>query len=306
MAPHLGKLPVSRELRALADAEPLLEGTMPLRGESIRFFGFPLRGVGAMSASTGRTFPRHTHDEYGIGIVDRGGHASWSARGPVEAGRGQFISVNPGEVHDGRPIGASRAWRILYFEPEALGAELNDIDEGRASEFVFARPVFTDPSLCAAFERAFACTQGPIDPLACESAVLGFVARLRAHSTKRVRRKPGPTPPIRRARERIDADPALAVTLAELAAEANLSRYQLLRAFVRELGLTPHAYIIQRRITVARRLIREGHGLADVAIEAGFCDQSHLTRCFRAHVGVTPRRYADAVARCNFIQDDAH
>jgi AraC-like DNA-binding protein len=98
--------------------------------------------------------------------------------------------------------------------------------------------------------------------------------------------------PIRHARERIDADPAAPLTLADLAAESGLSRYQILRAFARETGLTPHAYILQRRIALARRLIRRGVDLAEAAVVAGFYDQSHLNRCFVRQFGVTPHRYA--------------
>jgi AraC-like DNA-binding protein len=101
----------------------------------------------------------------------------------------------------------------------------------------------------------------------------------------------GPAPCIQRARCRIDDDPAALLTLATLAKEAGLSRYQLIRGFARELGLTPHAYILQRRIALARRLIRSGHDLAEVALTSGFCDQSHLNRCFVRHFGVTPGRY---------------
>jgi AraC-like DNA-binding protein len=66
----------------------------------------------------------------------------------------------------------------------------------------------------------------------------------------------------------------------------------LIRAFARDTGLTPHAYIPQRRLALARRLIRQGRELAQVAAAAGFADQSHLTRRFVRQFGVTPRGYA--------------
>ncbi|MGH7880284.1 MAG: AraC family ligand binding domain-containing protein, partial [Candidatus Binataceae bacterium] len=82
-----------------------------------RFHKVPFAGVDAMSATSTRTFPRHTHDQYGMGVVDSGAHASLSDRGQVEAGPGSLIFVNPGEVHDGRAIGGRpRSWRILYFD----------------------------------------------------------------------------------------------------------------------------------------------------------------------------------------------
>ena len=255
------------------------------------FRAWPLAGVEAMRAHTARSFPRHTHDEYGIGLVDRGGHASWSGRGKVEAGAGTFITVNPGEVHDGHAIGNARAWRILYFEPAALNAWLGDI-VGRDVAFEFARPVFGDGALRAIFDAAFARGDDPHpDGMACESALLHLVAGLRAHSTAPALRETRGAPDVRRARERLESDPAAPVTLDELARDCSLSRYQLLRAFSRAFGLPPHAWLLQRRLAGARELLRVGTPLAEIAASSGFSDQSHLTRSFVRQFGVTPGRY---------------
>jgi hypothetical protein len=62
---------------------------------SARFYRYPSAGIDAMSASTPRCFPRHTHDQYGIGVLDVGGHASLSDRRQVEAGPGDLIFVDP-------------------------------------------------------------------------------------------------------------------------------------------------------------------------------------------------------------------
>jgi AraC-like DNA-binding protein len=265
--------------------------------DRIRFHAFPLAGVDAMSAATDRAFPRHTHDLYGVGVVDAGGHTSWSGRGQVQAGPGTVITVNPGEVHDGSPVGGRpRAWRILYVEPALMAGTCADVRDGTSGDFTFAAPAFADArvrdALNAAF--AFAMVATSSDAMACEAALLALVARLQAHAASPPRVRHAPSACVRRARARIDDDPAAPVTLAELAGEAGLSRYRLLRAFARELGLPPHAYIVQRRLTLARRLIRARVALAEVAVRAGFYDQSHLTRCFVRHVGVTPRRYAGA------------
>jgi AraC-like DNA-binding protein len=249
-----------------------------------------------MTARTARSFPRHTHDQYGIGLVDAGGHASWSGKGNVEAGPGQFICVNPGEVHDGRAInGQPRAWRILYFEPALMDEIRGEVLEGAATSFEFVSPVFDSHRLRGVFDAAFAhaIAGGLPQTMKCEATVVELVANIHGHTTAAARNERGPGGCIRRSRRRIDDDPAAPITLADLAEEAGLSRFQLLRGFARELGLTPHAYIVQRRIARARELIRAGRALADVAIAAGFCDQSHLTRCFVRQYGVTPRRYAN-------------
>lgn len=264
--------------------------------ESIRFHKFPLAGIDAMTAVTARTFPKHTHDQYGIGVIDSGGHASSSDRLQVEAGPGSLIFVNPGEVHDGRAIGGRvRSWRMLYFDPRVMQDSRADIFDDASTSFRFAAPVFEDESLRRIFDTAFAhAAQGGAsrDAMECETVMLRLAARLEVNSGAGRRSVRGPTASIRRVRDRIDADPSAQLTLVDLAGELGLSRYQLLRAFASDLGMTPHAYIIQRRVLLARRLIRAGRALAEAAIVAGFYDQSHLTRCFVRQFGVTPSRYA--------------
>src|SRR5207244_1304671 len=88
----------------------------------------------------------------------------------VEAGPGQFITVNPGEVHDGRPASAApRAWRILYFAPDVFGALRADVS-GSTREPRLVAPVFAEPALRGAFERAFACARDGVAPLRARAA----------------------------------------------------------------------------------------------------------------------------------------
>ncbi len=82
-----------------------------------------------------------------------------------------------------------------------------------------------------------------------------------------------------------------AISLAELARISGVSRFQLLRSFAREVGITPHAYLIQRRVLLARQLLAKGQRPAQAAIDAGFADQSHMTRAFVRQLGITPGHY---------------
>jgi len=263
--------------------------------DDIRFHDFPLAGVDAMTASTTRHFPRHTHDQFGIGVVDSGAHSSWSDQGRVAAVPGNLICVNPGEVHDGRPLGEpSRSWRLLYLEPHTVRAALEDVCEGGRRDFLFVAPVFADESVRGLFDAVFAHVTTAArsgDSMECETALLKLVARLRCYSTAHRPEQRRSTPCVARARARIDADPTARLTLAELAREAGLSRFQLIRGFARATGLTPHAYILQQRMALARQLIVSRHDLAEVALLTGFYDQSHLTQYFVRQFGVTPRRY---------------
>ena len=237
--------------------------------DAIAFHAFPLAGIDPMSASTARAFPRHTHDQYGIGIVDAGGHASWSGRGQVEAGPGHLhlrqSRRSARRARDRRPAARladslfrSRGARRLACRHPRRRAALVHVRARRCSRIGLA------PAFEAAFrarERAWSrVRRWTARPRCC-----AWSRGSRAHSTARPRGHEGPTACIRARATEIDADPAAPLTLIELAKEAGLSRYQLIRAFARELGLTPHAYILQRRIALAQRMIRAGCDLAEVA-----------------------------------------
>ncbi|WNC93583.1 AraC family transcriptional regulator [Paraburkholderia sp. FT54] len=259
-----------------------------------------IAGVEATVAETAHVFPRHSHDRFGVGVMVSGGHRSASGRGLVEARVNDAIMVNPGEVHDGSPLDErGRAWRMLYFEPSMFVTAASELTGAAAREIELTRPVARDSLLKRLFERLFdVAVKVPClpDDLAREEALLELLGHLvRVHAGRPIRtwsaRALGP---IARAKARIDDDPSSALTLADLAADAGMSRFQLLRGFAHEMGLPPHAYRMQRRVVLARQWIAQGATLADAAAAAGFADQSHMTRAFVRLLGVTPANYAAA------------
>lgn len=74
-----------------------------------------------------------------------------------------------------------------------------------------------------------------------------------------------------------------------------LNPHYLTRLFQRHVGLPPHAYQVMMRIQRAKKLMRLGVRLADVAADTGFTDQSHLHRHFKKMMGITPGRYLNAI-----------
>jgi AraC-like DNA-binding protein len=258
-----------------------------------------MRGVEAVAADSGHTFPRHTHGQFGIGIVDRGAQRSFSGRGTVEAGAGDVITVNPFEVHDGTPIGdAGRAWRMLYLDPGVVAELATDLRPGLWGDAEFDRPVIHDADLAARMRPLFAQMTVPAaqsDALLREQLLLSVLADALHASNDRTNHHADAAPDaIQLARTRIDDDPAAAISLLDLAHETGLSRFQVLRGFARVTGLTPHAYQVQRRVALARRLIAQGQPLAEVAAACGFADQSHMTRQFVRKYGVSPGMVAAA------------
>jgi AraC-like DNA-binding protein len=254
----------------------------------------PWAGVHVTHIESARHYGRHWHGTLGVGCVEQGAQRSASGRGPVEAQVGDLVSSNPGEVHDGRPLGAAtRRWQMLYLEPIAAADGLGLAGPGDVD---LARPVFQDPPLRAALQRLFgrlgtwrAAGGEGAAALACDEALAAVMAGLARHAA--LARPPAIEPatgPLTLVRERLADDLLHPPTLAELAALAGCSRFQLLRRFQQAHDLPPHAWLLQQRLERARQLIRRGHGLAQAAADAGFADQSHLTRHFSRQFGYTP------------------
>jgi transcriptional regulator of acetoin/glycerol metabolism len=101
----------------------------------------------------------------------------------------------------------------------------------------------------------------------------------------------GGLPPgaLKRVQQYVEDHLADRVSIERLAAVAGLSVFHFARAFKQSRGMTPHSYLLHRRIARAQELLGETElPLSKIAFESGFADQSHLARHFRERVGVSP------------------
>ena len=78
----------------------------------------------------------------------------------------------------------------------------------------------------------------------------------------------------------------------ELATLVHLSPFYFARAFQKEVGLPPHAYLENVRVKRARDLLLRGVAITDVSAAVGYADQSHLTNRFKRILGMTPGQVA--------------
>ena len=81
------------------------------------------------------------------------------------------------------------------------------------------------------------------------------------------------------------------VSLETLSEISSMSRYQLLRLFTREVGVSPYRYLQSIRIAQAKVLLEQGEAIGKVALDCGFSDQSHFTNYFKSFIGITPKQY---------------
>ena len=95
-----------------------------------------------------------------------------------------------------------------------------------------------------------------------------------------------------RVMEFVHAHLAEDISLDSLAGAAGLSPFHFARLFKRSTGLSPHQYVLRCRVERARGLLmRSKSSIAEVAVEVGFCDQSHLAAHFKRVYGVSPKAF---------------
>jgi len=126
-----------------------------------------------------------------------------------------------------------------------------------------------------------------------------------ALATRLLRLPPNPAPddrassralPPRRLRsviEYIEAHLDQDLTLSELATVAGFSVSHFKPLFKHAVGVPVHRYVVERRVERARRLVLEGdRSMAEIAVEVGFAHQSHMARCMRRVLGLSPSQIA--------------
>lgn len=80
----------------------------------------------------------------------------------------------------------------------------------------------------------------------------------------------------------------------QMAHDACISPFHMIREFKKAFGLTPHQFQMQCKVRKAQKLLEE-RPAAEVTFDAGFYDQSHMDRCFKKVVGLSPKEYKRAV-----------
>ena len=101
-----------------------------------------------------------------------------------------------------------------------------------------------------------------------------------------------PAAALRSVTDYVEENLAEGLTLEEISAVAHMSQFHFSRLFKASTGLSPHRYVVGRRVERARELLaKTALPLHEVARLAGFTDQSHLAKHFRRHLGVTPSRF---------------
>ncbi|GFN28363.1 transcriptional regulator [Achromobacter denitrificans] len=243
----------------------------------------------------GHAYDPHDHDEMLVGITLQGVQQFHCARRTHNSTPGNAMLIEPGAVHDGQAGNEQGfTYSMLYLPLAWVGnaMERRERRPGRGAFSLFRASLSKTPTLVNAIATALRSFEPGCPQLARDEALDCLIAQLAADEEVPPGSAPRPAPSsLRRAQAFIDAHMAADISMDQVARNSGMDRHALARQFRRELGMAPHAYLVNARLKRARVLLAQGILPAEVAAQVGFADQSHLGRWFKRAYRITPARY---------------
>ncbi|MFL9871238.1 AraC family transcriptional regulator [Paraburkholderia megapolitana] len=246
---------------------------------------------------TDHVYSPHWHDAYTVSVIEQGAER-YDYRGTrFVADAGSLPIINPGEIHTGSSAGdAGWQCRTFYLPVDFVQTVASETGLSRHAIPWFNTDIIKDADLVRRALLAHRTLEASSDLLASEYALLDAVSTL---LTRHARLRP-PSRPMTRDRVRVERmktrmldELTAPLDLSELASTVGLSKFHAARIFTREVGMAPHAWRNQVRLSRARDALRAGMSATEVAATSGFTDQSHFNRHFKKASGVSPGRWSD-------------
>jgi AraC family transcriptional regulator len=227
----------------------------------------------------------HTHDRACVAVMLGGSFDLHFAGKAFDCPPASVFTEPAGETH-ANFIGSGGA-HVVVVQPDPARADLLRPFAGFLDQASHRKhPGMADRAsrLARELDRA-----DDLSPLAAEGIVLEMLATLARVEAGEVRRPP---PWLLRAQELLHARFSEVIRTSEVAAAVGIHPAHLARAFRNHFRLSMGSYVRALRLDwAARELVRSDASLTTVALAAGFADQSHFTRFFKRHTGLTPNAY---------------
>ncbi len=209
----------------------------------------------------------------------------------------KLVVINPNEVHYSISNKENQDYYVIYIDRDWYKSLQNQIFESK--DIVAIPNIIDDLNINEDFFKLFDFLSKNNDVIEKEMRLLDFLKTifnlfidekkfLKINETTKIAKK---------FKEHIEKNISSKLTLTSISKELNVSAFHIIRVCNQDFGLSANAYIVNKRVHRAKKLISEGLDISQAAVEVGFYDQSHLTNVFKKVFAMTPKAYQNDILK---------
>lgn len=237
----------------------------------------------------------HSHTHWSLGAITQGISTFIYRDDSYHVRQGHLVLMNPDWPHACNPI-ENQPWAYLMLYVDTVWLTQLRYDEGllqRPRWQDIANAVITDKHLYQGYcTMAATLLDDKRELLDKQIQVIEFLSILMHTVYNQTSVLDEQKPAILKAlANHLDEHCTEELSLDELCTLSGYSPSHLIRSFKQYFGMTPHAYIVNKRIQYGQQQLKKGLSIADSALNAGFADQAHFQRTFKRLVAATPNQY---------------
>ena len=215
----------------------------------------------------------------------------WCRNQEYDTQRGDVILFNPRETHNCAPVaGEVLDYRAINVPVDVMDKAVKEIT-GKHIHLQFKDTLIPQAELALSIRELYDVIVSQSSLLVREEVFYFLIEQLLEEHMVPVEASRELTEAVKAMKEYLDTHYEESISLDTLSKISKMSRYQLLRLFTREVGVSPYRYLQSIRIAKAKRLLEQGEAIGKLALDCGFSDQSHFTNYFKSFIGITPKQY---------------
>lgn len=236
------------------------------------------------------SYKKHAHEEYSLGIVDKGKSSFWYEGKSQEVSPKTIVFIPPDLVHSCNPQ-QEEQWKynMLFINATWIDGFMN-----RKVKSLYPYPVvlnISDPEIFSMTNIMIENLIQNASPLEKEESIIAIFERILSQIDPLPTKMKKELPKLQIVKEYLHDNYFEKITLDQLGQISGINKFYIIRLFKEAFGIPPHMYQTLLRINYAKKQLRKQRPLTEVALETGFFDQSHFSKVFKSHMGITPDRY---------------